>query len=76
MVETTNQQVFLVGEVASKNSTLGTGVPPDVATVWGCLGYQKWGGYGLVAESMLTQKAGWWFGTFVIFPNSLDDDPI
>ena len=23
-----------------------------------------------------TSYSGWWFGTFVIFPNSWDDDPI
>jgi len=27
------------------------------------------------AENMV-YHAGWWFGTFFIFPNSWDDDPI
>jgi len=27
-------------------------------------------------EALDDSTAGWWFGTFFIFPNSWDDDPI
>jgi hypothetical protein len=31
---------------------------------------------GLAGEDFVTKENGWWFGTFFIFPNSWDDDPI
>ena len=48
-------------------STLKSGVLPNhVSTCPICFGYWK-------GPSSIT---GWWFGTFFVFPNSWDDDPI
>ena len=67
----------------------GPRVHYDFTKYWNCLwdseisiNYIKWYSWLLLSSSdgdinvSGTIRSGWWFGTFFIFPNSWDDDPI
>ena len=60
----------LAAEEAIRTGLYGVG-PSDRSAVGGLLLLVKY--LGLL---MITMDSGWWFGTFLIFPNSWDDDPI
>jgi hypothetical protein len=35
-----------------------------------------WGKPEFLCDEFLDKTTGWWFGTFFMFPNTWDDDPI